>query len=125
MPFVKDGKESLMFSDRVDQAVSWLKSCKNLTFEALYFEEPDKTTHDHGADSNKTKIKNLFKTALSKIDLMVGRLISKLNESDLLNETNIILIGEYVEFLQLVVSRASRSPRNLLPTSFGRANFAD
>ena len=95
MPFVKDGKKSIGFNKRVDKAVCWLKCSKNLTFEALYFEEPDKTTHDHGADSNKTKVKGLFKTALSKIDTMLGRLISKLNESHLLNETNIIIIGKF------------------------------
>ena len=96
MPFVKDGKKSINLDDRVDQAVCWLRKDKNLTFEALYFEEPDKTTHGHGADSNNTKIKGLFKTALSKIDLMLGRLISKLKEANLLNETNVILIGKYL-----------------------------
>ena len=91
---MKDNKESITFNERVDTAVNWLRNCKNLTFEALYFEEPDKTTHDHGPDSNKTKNKGLFKTALSKVDLMLGRLISKLNESHLLNETNIIVLGK-------------------------------
>lgn len=93
MPYVKDGKKSLKFEERVDMAVCWLKNHKNLTFEALYFEEPDKTTHAYGADSNKSKVKGLFKTALSKVDQMLGRLISKLNESNLLKETNIIVIG--------------------------------
>ena len=94
MPFIKDGGKSVKFEQRIEKAVGWLEKCKNLNFEALYFEEPDKTTHDNGADSNKTKIKGLFRTALSRIDLMLGSLIRKLNESSLLNETNIIVIGK-------------------------------
>eukprot|EP00795_Rhopilema_esculentum_P001476 gene1476-15908_t len=94
-PYVKDNKKSLNFNKRVDTAVKWLEKCKNVTFVALYFEEPDATTHDHGADSNKTKVKDLFKTALSNVDLAIGHLIEKLNSSYLLNETNIIIIGDH------------------------------
>ena len=101
-PYVKDNKKSLNFNKRVDEAVKWLKKCKNVTFVALYFEEPDATTHDHGADSNKTEVKDLFKTALSNVDLAIGHLIEKLNNSYLHNETNIIIIGKHASPVSLI-----------------------
>eukprot|EP00112_Aurelia_sp_Birch-Aquarium-sp1_P022676 Seg6486.2 transcript_id=Seg6486.2/GoldUCD/mRNA.D3Y31 product="Bis 5'-adenosyl-triphosphatase enpp4" protein_id=Seg6486.2/GoldUCD/D3Y31 len=94
-PYIKKKGKAIGFDERVNKAVDWLERCKQVNLVAIYFEEPDKTTHDHGADSNETKIKNLFKTALSKVDMAIGKLVEKLNETGLLNETNIIIIGDH------------------------------
>ena len=82
------------FNERVDNAVSWMQRDEYVTFAAVYFEQPDATVHDFGADSNITKNRNRFISALSRLDMMLGHLDRKLNQSGLLNETNVIVIGK-------------------------------
>ena len=88
-------KKSLDFKERVDKAVDWMENNDDVTFAALYFHQPDETTHVYGAESNITLNKNRFISALSQLDMALGYLIRRLNQTYLLKETNIIIIGVY------------------------------
>eukprot|EP00112_Aurelia_sp_Birch-Aquarium-sp1_P022675 Seg6486.1 transcript_id=Seg6486.1/GoldUCD/mRNA.D3Y31 product="Ectonucleotide pyrophosphatase/phosphodiesterase family member 5" protein_id=Seg6486.1/GoldUCD/D3Y31 len=83
------------FIKRADKAVEWFGKSKKVNFVAMYFDEPDTNTHAHGADTNKTNLRYLFKTALSRVDMAIGHLVEKLKKTKLLNETNIIVIGDH------------------------------
>eukprot|EP00794_Sanderia_malayensis_P018641 gene18641-20522_t len=83
------------FHDRIDRVLKWMKENENVTFAAVHFDEPDKTTHEHGSDPKRHRDKGRLVTALSKLDIALGYLINKLNKTKLNKETNIIIIGDH------------------------------
>ena len=89
-PYKRD--KIMQMNDRLDLVVDWLKR-DDVTFVALYAEQIDEAAHEYGADSNKTKNKNMLKYAIKTIDEMVKNLKEKLKEEKLSSTVNVILIG--------------------------------
>ncbi|KAJ9598240.1 hypothetical protein L9F63_011061, partial [Diploptera punctata] len=90
---------SVPFSDRVDVAVSWImdpETPANLVF--LYFEEPDKTAHVYGPESQQVA------NAISKVDNVTGYLLKKLEENNLTDAVNVFLLSDH-GFESVTVSR--------------------
>ncbi len=86
--------KELDFKERIDLTVKWMEENKNVTFAAIHFDQPDKTTHEHGADPETKQTKGRFISALSNLDMALGHLIDKLNKTELIDETNVIIIGK-------------------------------
>ena len=95
-PFLTTPNMEIMpFTKRVSTVVEWMKADPNLTFAALYSEEPDWTEHETQPDPNNRKDRQKLREAMSKVDSMVGYLESKLAENGMEHNTNIIIVGEY------------------------------
>ena len=75
--------------DRVDLALSWLKSDKPPNFLALYFPDLDHAGHEYGFGSPQTlqEVKN--------IDNITGYLLKQLENNNLLDQWNIIITADH------------------------------
>lgn len=75
---------------KIDAIINWLTNSStpaNCIFS--YFDEPDYTSHNYGSFNNETLGK------VKQIDKIVGYLIQKLNQTNLLNKTNLILLSDH------------------------------
>ncbi|CAH1784004.1 unnamed protein product [Owenia fusiformis] len=79
--------KTIPFDDRIDTAVNWLK--EGINFATLYFNEPDKQGHDFGPESNEVI------EAVKYMDEIMGKILDKLRQNDLLDSTNIILVSDH------------------------------
>lgn len=80
--------EKYDFKYRCDKVVNWFKKYK-IDFGTLYFNEPDHIGHDKGPDSKE------YMDKIKELDLIVGYLIEKLNESGLLAKMNILIVSDH------------------------------
>ncbi|XP_021925441.1 bis(5'-adenosyl)-triphosphatase enpp4-like isoform X2 [Zootermopsis nevadensis] len=81
---------SVPFSDRVDTVLSWIlhpQTPANLVF--LYFEEPDKTAHVYGPESQEVQ------EVIVKVDDVTGYLVKKLEENNLTDAVNVFLLSDH------------------------------
>ncbi|XP_061177330.1 ectonucleotide pyrophosphatase/phosphodiesterase family member 5-like [Saccostrea echinata] len=84
------GNMSLSYRQRVDYIIDWFTDEKRpVNLGLLYFDEPDEAGHKFGAESPE------ITKALERVDTALGYLIKRLNETDLLSNTNIILTGDH------------------------------
>lgn len=79
---------SIQFQDRVDEVVNWFKKF-NLDFGTLYFNEPDHIGHENGPDSEQ------YKNAIGIVDNLVGYLINRLAEENVLDNLNILIVSDH------------------------------
>ncbi len=81
----------ISFEARVDQALAWidLPVGDRPSLIALYFEEPNDSGHRHGPLADETL------AAVRRVDAMVGRLLTGLDERDLRQSTNLVLVSDH------------------------------
>lgn len=79
------------FADRVDQVLTWLdmEPAKRPSFITLYFNEPDSAGHRYGPDSSQVN------KAIQKVDDMIGRLVSGIEQRKLGSCVNIIIVSDH------------------------------
>ena len=82
---------SVPFEDRVDQVLAWLDlpADERPSFITLYFAEPNETAHDLGPEAAETL------DAARRVDAMLGRLMSGLEERGTLGATNIVVVSDH------------------------------
>ncbi|KAL8498159.1 hypothetical protein ACS0TY_021480 [Phlomoides rotata] len=82
---------SVAFEDRVDTVLKYfdLPSTQIPAFMTLYFEDPDHQGHKYGPDDPR------ITAAIARVDKMLGRLISGLEERGVFEDVNIILVGDH------------------------------
>jgi ectonucleotide pyrophosphatase/phosphodiesterase family protein 5 len=76
------------FKARVDMVVNWFEKL-DLDFGTLYFDEPDKTGHRYGPDSEEYTAKIL------EVDATIGYLIEELDKRNLLDGMNIVIASDH------------------------------
>ncbi|GAB5410113.1 MAG: ectonucleotide pyrophosphatase/phosphodiesterase [Balneolaceae bacterium] len=76
---------------RIDSVLSWmtLGSEKEIDFGTLYFSFVDSQGHRYGTDSEEIIL------AIQEADKLIGYLIQKLTEKDLLDSTNILIVSDH------------------------------
>ncbi|KAH6761705.1 Alkaline-phosphatase-like family protein [Perilla frutescens var. hirtella] len=82
---------SVTFEDRVDSVLRFfdLSSSEIPSFMTLYFEDPDHQGHKFGPDDPR------ITEAITRVDSMIGRLISGLEERGVFEDVSIILVGDH------------------------------
>lgn len=82
---------SVPFEDRVDAVLRYfdLNSSEVPSFMTLYFEDPDHQGHKVGPDDPQ------ITEAIARVDKMIGRLISGLEERGVFEDVSIILVGDH------------------------------
>lgn len=77
--------------DRVATVLGWfdLPPAQRPTFFTLYFEQVDRTGHDHGPDSPEVT------AALAQIDAALGRLLDGLAQRGLGDKVNIVVVSDH------------------------------
>ncbi|XP_047947153.1 venom phosphodiesterase-like [Salvia hispanica] len=82
---------SVPYEDRVDTVLKYfdLNISEIPSFMTLYFEDPDHQGHKVGSDDPK------ITEAISRVDNMIGRLISGLEKRGVFDDVNIILVGDH------------------------------
>ena len=88
-PTYSTSKTNISYKQRVDLALSWLKSEKPPNFLMLYFEDLDHAGHNYGFGSPETL------EEVRKIDNITGYLIEQLKKNNLLDKWNIILTADH------------------------------
>lgn len=80
---------SVKFTERIDTIVQWFTSENPINLGLVYFPEPDHTAHVYGPESPQVteQIKNA--------DIIIGYLMDKLKEKDLLDDLNIIVTSDH------------------------------
>lgn len=84
--FPYDG--SVPYEERVDTVVNWMSE-KDFDLGLLYFDEPDHTGHIYGPMGNNTL------SQVERMDGILGRLLNKLNQTNLLNKVNLIITSDH------------------------------
>jgi len=74
---------------RVDQLLAWFDEPQRPHFATLYFSDVDGAGHSHGPDSREVEL------ALHEVDGMLERLLSGLEERDLLDEVDLIVVSDH------------------------------
>ena len=82
-----------------ESLIKWLKSDTDLNFAAIYFPEPDEVSHEHGPDSTTSKGSEAVRDAIQDADDFVGNLLKRLEDEQLLESTNIIVMGKCIFLL--------------------------
>ena len=89
--YVEYYEESRPYEKRIQGVIDWLKLPVHQRphFISLYFEATDTYGHRNGPDSPE------INKAIQRLDDMLGLLIDKLEEIDLLYKTNIIVVSDH------------------------------
>ncbi|KAK4791014.1 hypothetical protein SAY86_031427 [Trapa natans] len=89
--FCKFYNRSVQFEERVDTVLSYfdLPLDQIPVFMILYFEDPDHQGHNVGPDDPE------ITEAITHIDHMIGRLIKGLEKRGVLDDVNIIMVGDH------------------------------
>ncbi len=87
--FPYDG--AVTWEHRVDTVLGWLDQPveERPNFVALYFEEPNTASHDHGPEAPEAL------AAATAVDAAVGRLSDGLAERGVLESTNIVVVSDH------------------------------
>lgn len=76
--------------ERMDEVVKWMTlNQEPANFVLLYIYEPDSTAHQTGPFSPQVR------SMLGELDNAVQHLVTRLNETDLLEETNLIILSDH------------------------------
>ncbi|CAI5504799.1 unnamed protein product [Closterium sp. Naga37s-1] len=83
--------ESMPFEQRVDQVLAWLDlpAPRRPSFLSLYLEEPDESGHLGGPDTP------LVAAAVARVDGMLGRLLTGLDQRSMTNDVNLLLVSDH------------------------------
>ena len=81
--------DSVNFTARVDVIIDWLSQEQPVNLGLVYFSEPDSIGHKAGPESSNVT------EAIKYTDVVVGYLLDRLEEKDLLNQTNIIITSDH------------------------------
>ncbi|GFO16410.1 ectonucleotide pyrophosphatase/phosphodiesterase family member 5 [Plakobranchus ocellatus] len=84
--FPYDGR--VPFEARVDTLVKWMSE-DDFDLGLIYFNEPDHTGHDSGPEGHATL------KEVERMDGILGRLLQKLNDTNLLDTVNIIVTSDH------------------------------
>ena len=79
---IKKFNPNFSFRDRFDKIVNLLLEDNPVNFIACYFEEPDKTSHEDGAESSDLKEK------LSSLDQIFGCFLRKIQRANLYDKVS-------------------------------------
>lgn len=79
------------YETRIDQVLAWLDLPTNTRpqFITVYFNQPDNAMHHYGVKSKQTN------NALAKMDKMIERLYSGLQQRNLVNCVNVIILSDH------------------------------
>ncbi|CAA0842082.1 Alkaline-phosphatase-like family protein [Striga hermonthica] len=82
---------SVPFETRVDSVLSYfdLPDDEIPSFMTLYFEDPDRQGHHVGPDDPR------ITEAVARVDAMLGRLITGLEDKGVFEDVNVILVGDH------------------------------
>ena len=79
----------MSFETRIDNTIEWFKGPFPINLGLIYFEEPDETGHTFGPDSPEVT------AMIESVDRVVGYLLNKLEEKDLLEDMNLIITSDH------------------------------
>ena len=79
---------SVPYRQRVDTVMSWLER-ERVDLAMMYVNEPDWTAHYTGPLSDETRRK------IEDLDAMVGHMMGRLKQSNLLNSVNLLLLSDH------------------------------
>ncbi|KAK3776747.1 hypothetical protein RRG08_040313 [Elysia crispata] len=79
---------SIPFEERVDTLVKWMSE-DDFDLGLIYFNEPDHTAHTNGPRGKKTLHE------IERMDGILGRLLDKLTETNLLDKVNLIVTSDH------------------------------
>jgi len=79
------------FYSRIDSVASWfsLPEDRRPHFVALYFHEPDETSHQNGVTSPQTK------SIVESLDSLLGVIVSTMGKLDIANNLNIVVVSDH------------------------------
>ena len=86
---VESAFDGLTMTERAKKMIEWLTDDYPINLGLYYEEEPDKTGHKFGPNSTEVKSKIL------ELDDLLGYILYKLEDNDLLKTTNIILTSDH------------------------------
>lgn len=86
--YTEDYNNKLDWYEKVNRIVE-LFANKKINFGVLYFPEPDETGHQFGPYSDEVR------AILEKIDLLIGYLMIRLEDLNLLNTINVIITSDH------------------------------
>ncbi|XP_035215665.1 ectonucleotide pyrophosphatase/phosphodiesterase family member 3-like isoform X2 [Stegodyphus dumicola] len=89
--YFKKYSSKITFEARVDQILEWLDLSPESrpSFLTLYVNQPDNAAHFYGVNSKQTN------DALAKVDQMIRRLYSGLQQRNLINCVNVVIISDH------------------------------
>ena len=83
-------ERNISYIDRVEEVVQWMtRDVDPANFVLLYIDEPDETSHQTAPFSPQVR------KTLRELDLAVLHLMKRLNETGLLEETNLIILSDH------------------------------
>ena len=85
VPYIADMKNET----RIDETVGWFTGPYPVNLGLIYFQEPDETAHDFGPDSPQVT------AMIGGLDKVVGYLLDRLEATDLLEHTNLIITSDH------------------------------
>lgn len=89
-PYAGEARHLMPLRERLNLAFDWL-SKDNVTFVALYIEQPDEIFHEEGLHTRKKKVHDI----ITKLDGLVGELRKKLRTKNLRSQVNVIITGDH------------------------------
>ncbi len=78
--------QTFKFEDRIKEIVSWYKKF-DIDFGTFFFNEPFQTGNNFGPESVE------YENKVKEIDQLVGYLLQRLENEDLLNKINIVMVS--------------------------------
>ena len=85
VPYIAD----MLNETRIDDAIAWFKGPFPVNLGLIYFQEPDGTGHKYGPDSPQVT------AMIAGLDKVVGYLLDKLEENNLLEDMNLIITSDH------------------------------
>lgn len=87
---VHNFERGISFTKRMDEVIKWMTLDEDpANFVLLYIDEPDETAHQTAPFSPQVR------NVLRELDDAVQHLVNRLNETDLLDETNVIILSDH------------------------------
>ncbi|XP_048203630.1 bis(5'-adenosyl)-triphosphatase ENPP4 [Perognathus longimembris pacificus] len=82
---------TVSFEERLNNITTWLSySNPPVTFATLYWEEPDASGHKYGPEDRDN-----MRRVLSEVDGLIGKLVQKLKQLGLWENTNVIITSDH------------------------------
>ena len=79
----------MTFETRINNTLEWFSGPMPVNLGLIYFEEPDEKGHKYGPDSPQVT------AMIASLDKLVGYLLDKLEESNLLEDVNLIITSDH------------------------------
>ncbi|XP_025096300.1 bis(5'-adenosyl)-triphosphatase enpp4-like isoform X2 [Pomacea canaliculata] len=80
--------ESIPFEHRINTALGWFTE-QNMSFVAMYFNEPDTMSHKYGPDSQQVADK------VREMDGVLGKILDTMDAKNLSDSVNVIVVSDH------------------------------